>query len=64
MYVYHCEQLMRTERIPLISGRIQFDHRCIACGYHEREIRNPAGALLVWRNLTSQKALAVGQTGA
>lgn len=62
MNAYHCEQQMRTDRIPLISGRIQVDHLCTACGYQEREIRNAAGKMLLWRNLTLHKTLARSET--
>lgn len=58
MNVYHCEQLMKTQRIPLISGSVQWDHLCIACGHREREIHSSTGKTLRWMNLTLRKRLA------
>lgn len=55
---------MRTDRIPLISGRIQYDHRCTNCGHHEREIYTPSGKPLVWKNMTLHRKLAVSEVGA
>lgn len=55
---------MRTDRIPLISGRIQYDHTCVVCGHHEREIYTSAGKPLVWKNMTLHKALAQAESGA
>ena len=62
MRVYHCEQLMTTTRIPLISGRIQYDHRCGSCGYEEREIYTPTGKPLMWKNMTLHRKLAAGES--
>lgn len=64
MYVYHCEQVMITGRIPLISGRIQYDHLCTACGHQEREIVSPTGVLVRWMNLDVRKKLAQGKAEA
>lgn len=64
MRVFHCAQLMNTNRIPLMSGRIQYDHRCISCGYEEREIYTPGGKPLMWKNMTLHKKLAAAVSGA
>lgn len=62
MQRYHCDQLMRSERIPLISGRIQYDHRCAVCGQHTREIYSAAGLAIRWRNMTLLARLAPAET--
>ena len=61
MHVYHCEQLMRTDRIPLISGSVQYDHLCTACGHQEREIHSSTGKTVRWMNMDLRKKVALGQ---
>lgn len=62
MRQYHCDQLMEQVRIPLNSGRIQIDVKCLACGQHEREIRGSNGTLWRWINLTVKNRLAAGES--
>lgn len=55
---------MHTTRIPLMSGRIQYDHLCASCGYEEREIYTLGGKPLMWKNVTLHKKLAAEQATA
>lgn len=48
---------MRTTSIPLNSGKVQHDNRCITCGFEEREIHTQKGTCLMWRNVTLHKQL-------